>query len=1265
MTTMPSPLRRRLRRLRRTLGYGLATLVILAGLCVATLSQLLPLLAREPQAVADWLAARASVPVEVAALQARWTRSGPLFDLEGLSIGSGDERLDIGRAALQLDVYAGLLPGRPFASLRLDGLALTLERSAAGRWQLQGLGERSSAPADGALSQLEALGELVIDRASLRVIDLVSERRWELSRFDARLRPLGERLQFAAAAYAGDGAPLRLSGELGADRRSGRLYVEAREVDLAPWARGVTLRGFSLDEGRLSGALWLDLADGELAAGDLTLVSAALGLQPVSGGVPLQLRPPSARGSFQRTAEGWTIGVEAEGEAWLRLDRRADRTLLQAGGIELAPLLALLPAALDAPADAAPDEGADAMGSLGARLREVEASGRIELLRMELVEDRVHRLDARLARLALAAVGERPGFEGLALDARWEGDQLRLGIASPDFSLLWPPALGEPLDMALLGEVLALQADGEWRLASEQLAVRGEDFGFDAAGELRFDGGRPSADLRVQVFESAIVAAKRFWIRNRMPEAAVRWLDEALVDGRLASGHLLLHGDLDDWPFAGGQGRMLAEANVEDVTLRYRPDWPLATGLGGRATFLNRRIDVEVSADVMGNTVRRAVGEIASLAEPRLTLQIEGGGSGPGLLELLRRSPLQARYREHLQSLSIGGSAEVSLALDVPLVKRLGEFSMDGRARLRESDLRDSRWGIALDAAEGELRFSQRGLKADALDVVYSGQSAAFSIALGSYTDDPGNAVETSLRGRIEANTLLDIQPGLAWLKPLMSGASDWQIGVTVPMGDGVPRLMIASDLVGTTLALPPPLSKAAAVRMPLQGEVALAPAAGETGNALDLRLGGLMRLYGRLGEDARFDGIAAFGEVADVERPARGLRVVGQVPVLDASAWSALAAASAGGDGGIVDVDLFAGELDLMDRGFEETRLRLDRPAEGALRLRFDGPGLAGEIELPAEAQRAERGITGRFERLHWRRPRGGQGLPTLVDPASIPPLHLWVQDLRLGDARLGETRLETYPQGTGMRVDLFESRSDALQLFGRGDWTRANGIDQSSFELEFTAGELGAMLRALGFSELIEGGQTLATLRARWPGAPSAFAMEQVEGGLEISVGPGRVPQVEPGAGRLLGLFSLGEIPRRLALDFSDFFRSGLGFNAITGSFRFEAGDAHTDDLLIESPAAQIRIRGRTGLKAQDYAQTMEVLPRTGSVLPVVGALAGGPAGAAIGAVAQAMLQQPFKQINRTLYRVEGPWNKPVLEVLERGPARPESNERGVPGR
>ena len=99
------------------------------------------------------------------------------------------------------------------------------------------------------------------------------------------------------------------------------------------------------------------------------------------------------------------------------------------------------------------------------------------------------------------------------------------------------------------------------------------------------------------------------------------------------------------------------------------------------------------------------------------------------------------------------------------------------------------------------------------------------------------------------------------------------------------------------------------------------------------------------------------------------------------------------------------------------------------------------------------------------------------------------------------------------------------------------------------------------------------------------------------------------------MLGLISLAEIPRRLSLDFSDFFQKGFGFNTMSGEFVFADGRASTDLLLINGPAAEIRVSGSTDLRLQQYDQRIEVLPKAGGALPVIGAIAGGPVGAAVG--------------------------------------------------
>jgi uncharacterized protein YhdP len=239
-------------------------------------------------------------------------------------------------------------------------------------------------------------------------------------------------------------------------------------------------------------------------------------------------------------------------------------------------------------------------------------------------------------------------------------------------------------------------------------------------------------------------------------------------------------------------------------------------------------------------------------------------------------------------------------------------------------------------------------------------------------------------------------------------------------------------------------------------------------------------------------------------------------------------------------------------------------------------------------------------------------------------------------------------------MRIDRFETRHRSLNLTAAGEWVRAPGGSRSNLKLDFKADSLGQMLDALGFTGMVDDGKTHATLAGSWPGSPGAFSLARLSGTLHADVGEGHLNDVEPGgSGRILGLISLAEIPRRLTLDFSDFFQKGFAFNTVRGDFTFSDGQARTENLRIDGPAAEIRVSGAADLRKETYDQRVEVLPKAGGVLPAIGMLAGGPAGAAVGVVAQAVFQKPLKQTTRTVYRITGPWKKPDVVVVEKGPA------------
>ena len=123
-------------------------------------------------------------------------------------------------------------------------------------------------------------------------------------------------------------------------------------------------------------------------------------------------------------------------------------------------------------------------------------------------------------------------------------------------------------------------------------------------------------------------------------------------------------------------------------------------------------------------------------------------------------------------------------------------------------------------------------------------------------------------------------------------------------------------------------------------------------------------------------------------------------------------------------------------------------------------------------------------------------------------------------------------------------------------------------------------------------------------------------------MSLGKGQIVGLKPGAGRVLGLASFAELPRRLALDFSDVTDKGFAFDTVRGDFDLHDGSAYTDDVLVKGPAAEIGLIGRVGLKNSDYDQTAVVTGNVSSTLPLAG-LRGGTDGRGRCALVHASVQ------------------------------------------
>ncbi|SIT66434.1 Uncharacterized conserved protein YhdP, contains DUF3971 and AsmA2 domains [Ectothiorhodosinus mongolicus] len=346
---------------------------------------------------------------------------------------------------------------------------------------------------------------------------------------------------------------------------------------------------------------------------------------------------------------------------------------------------------------------------------------------------------------------------------------------------------------------------------------------------------------------------------------------------------------------------------------------------------------------------------------------------------------------------------------------------------------------------------------------------------------------------------------------------------------------------------------------------------------------------------------------------------------------------------------------LSLGESGGERLFLRGRQEAPHWL-WQMDSPAVSGELRWPFEPS-AEQGLRAELRYVRW----AELGFPedrserARIDPHVLPALDVSIDALHLNERILHDLRWQSVPFDQGLRLlsASVASRDQYLQAEAQGEWRIGEDAEhRTEAHIRFFGDDLGQGLSALNINHNISGGRVLATARVHWPDAATHFALEIAEAQGELNIEEGRLLEVEPGAGRWLGLFSLNMLPRRLALDFRDVFQRGLVFDEFKGAFDLQQGQLYTPDLLLHGPAARIQIRGRTGLLAQDYDQMILVSPNVRSTLPLAGAFLGGPvAGIAVFLFERiAGLGDRLDDSMRLEYHVTGPWNAPEVEAQVR---------------
>ena len=1252
------------RKLFKVAAYTGAVILILLAVIVGLFRLFLPRLPEYQEEIKAWASGAIGMQVEFSGMNARWALSGPeleFYDAELIRPDNQKRVISASRVGVGISVTR-LLVDRKFEvdRLTISETSIEIRQLEGGGWWVQGTPVREvpKAHQEGPqrLGNIEIVGE-DIEIGFLQPGDA----RPRVFRVPRVLASLDENRVAVDAA-------VRLPDDLGVDLEISATQLLGVAIEDRSWDVS-----FEADDVLLGG--WADLhpagADRVLSGSGDVALSLALDRNGVRNatadidlaGVELEGEAPfdvEGRVEFDLSGDGWLVAAEdfrisTADHEWPTSSLGVEASVDDDGSIAVlglratyldlgdhALVLAILPDKVRVPlADLAPSGQVRNMTAI------VSDLGR---------EQPQYSVTANLDGVGFNAADRRPGVRNFTGYIRADQAGGRVEIAVSDMLLDLPSLMIEPVDID------AMQGTVMWRNRGNRItafsdSIRLTNPALDARVNLDLsintDGSAPEIDLVSTYTVRDIGLARRYLPRKIMKPKLDNWLQTALISGSIERGTVELKGPLDQFPFENGEGSLRVEGSARNVTLKYHPEWPAAEQADVEVVLDNLRLYSETNRSMhAGNLAVDTSIDIPNLRRPVLAIDGLVTGTLQSLRQFALQSPIDRFTGGNLSRVDVSGEASFDLDLTIPL-KSARDTTITGLLRSNNGTLAVEGLGAPITDLIGEVIITRDTITADSLGGRFLGEDVDFRLGPGQ---DARFFTVATATGTATAEAIVN-ELGVP-LEGLIEGAAPYEARLLFPRGGQEPKppftIRIASPLRGMALNLPDPVGKAADESMLLRGDIRFM-AGGER-----------IESEGRAGDDLAWQllftrpegawdldrGVVVSGGSAIEPAETRGLHLRGRTDTFRLEEWLSLSRAGekrVGAADRIRSADLVVDNLFAVGQHLRGHRVKLDRSARDWL-VQLDGEDVKGSVFVPYDLG-SDRAIVLEMERLRLPGDEVSQPSDAALDPRKLPPIKLTATEFALADRYFGAVRADLARTSQGLETNELVAKDGSFDIVATGSWVADDREELGSrtyVSASLTSTDVGATLRRLDFAQGITGDSMGISIDLSWGGGPRADFLDLLDGEVQLRLENGELEEVEPGAGRMLGLFSFVALPRRLSLDFRDVFAKGFSYDTIAGSFRVDDGVASTCDMSLEGPSADVGIVGQVNLVTKEYEQGAIISANVGNTLPFVGAVVGGPPGAAVMLIFSQIFKKPLEEVGQVFYGMSGPWDEPVIDSV-----------------
>lgn len=863
--------------------------------------------------------------------------------------------------------------------------------------------------------------------------------------------------------------------------------------------------------------------------------------------------------------------------------------------------------------------------------------------------------------LAFNAWQSLPMMNHLTGAFNWNGKQGDLTLKSHQAMIELNTLFEKPLSWdELNGNITFQSMNNAWVISGKNINLINKDL----STEINFattlpENASPYVDLTADFSMNDITPITQYLPVKKLEPPLLHWLQNTFYGGRIINGKVILKGQLSDFPFDNNNGQFSVNATIRDLDFEYAPQWPGIKHLSGDLLFKGHTMIANViSGRMLDLPLKQTTATIPYIGPDQPQTLIIGSTIEADLSqawEYIKQSPLQKTFGNSVTAIQITGPMSLKLNLSIPL-KIPEKTQVVGDLTLPKADITLADENIAIHDINGALHFTDSTISSTKLNAVFLNQPIIINI--NSTLPPMPSMVKVMFQSKITTAFLQTLIP--ISTTRFLQGATTYtaQLNITSAKDSRPSQLIVTSDLKGISINLPDIYGKKIEEVRPFQ----------LTFNFNNNRDTGLKVNYGNVLSAALlfrkeqsktqfYSGelrLGSMGTASFQDKP--GLLLSGQFNKWDLTTWQSylteltkINPSTTHNDATqftvdhIRGIDLTANEFTALGMTLHAARIQAYQGKDNwAVNLK--STEMMGQISIPNNLKKT---IQATFQYLYIT-PLEGMGKP--IDPTKIPSISFVGNDVRYKEMSFDKVTFNSISSPTGMVIQSLRGESPVYNLNAKGEWRAQKNSSKTLLQGSLETKDVAKLLNKWGMnaSNLVESGGT-AQFHLLWNGTPYNPQLNTVVGDISLKLTAGRIidlsnsTDAKMGIGKMLNIFNLSSLPRRLTLNFKDF-KNGYDFDSMQGRFTLKNGSLFTENTVFDGPIARIEINGRIGYVNKDYDINFSVTPYgMTSSLPLVATFVGGPIAGAATWVVDKVVGGAVSSVITHRYSVKGAWGNP----------------------